>query len=289
MRTALRRNGCALTKRAIAISQLAITRYTYSKISNFKMAEQGEEFEQGIAEGTVFGRRKVFVIHDGLEEAKLDKICMESDGRHYFKAVEDTRHSPLSATMARSCIGNGPLCTLTSEKETVRQWAQFRPTITVIVLGQQDLIKLKLMRDGRVYAHWAQGTIKELVEEGREFTEDKMEYDYRMRWGHWFLLATPKCLMESMSQIQPGEYDKIKTAATDAMLKKREEFYEENVIVFKVGVNIVENIREAVSKLLCLRCRNNYSNYGTPVKCFGLGGCDDPKGESLLMDMSQKH
>ena len=84
MRTALRRNGCALTKRAIAISQLAITRYTYSKISNFKMAEQGEEFEQGIAEGTVFGRRKVFVIHDGLEEAKLDKICMESDGRHYF-------------------------------------------------------------------------------------------------------------------------------------------------------------------------------------------------------------
>ena len=101
-------------------------------------------------------------------------------------------------------------------------------------------------------------------------------------------MATPKYLMENMSQIQPGEYDKIKTAATDAMLKKREEFYEENVIAFKVGRNIVEDIREAVSKLLCLRCRSNYSNYGTPVKCFELGGCDDPRGASMLRDKQEE-
>ena len=252
------------------------------------MAEQGEEFEQGIAEGTVFGRRKVFVIHDGLEGAKLDKICMESDGKHYFKAVEDTRHSPLSATMARSYVRNGSLCALTSEKETVRQWAQFRPTITVIVLGQQDLIQLKLMRDGRVYAHWAQGIMEEWVEKGREVTEDKMEYDYRMKWGHWFLLATPKYLMENMRQIQPGEYDRVRTAVEEAILQKRKEFHEGNVIVFKVGRNIVEHIREAVSKLLCHRCRTNYNRFGVRVGWFEYGGCDDTRGEEWIQGILEE-
>ena len=252
------------------------------------MAEQREEFEQGMTERTDFGRRRVFVIHDGIEEAELDELCMESNGKSYFKAIEDTRHSPLSATMARSYVRNGSLCALTSEKEIMRRWAQFRPTITVIVLGQQDLIKLKLMRDGRVYTHWTQGVMQEWVEEGREVTEDKMEYDYRMKWGHWFLLATPKCLMENMSQIQPGEYDRIRTTAAEAMLQKRKEFYEENVIVFKVGRNIVEHIREAVSKLLCLGCRGNYSRYGIHVEWFELGGCDDPRGASMLRDRQEE-
>ena len=58
--------------------------------------------------------------------------------------------------------------------------------------------------------------------------------------------------------------------------------------MFKVGVNIVADIREAISKLLCLRCKSRIESYGTPVKCFGLGGCDDPKGESLLVEMSKR-
>ena len=99
----------------------------------------------GMAEGTDFGRQRVFVIHDGIEEAELDDLCIVSNGKSYFQAIEDTRHSPLSATMVRSHVRNGLLCTLLAEEEIMVQWAQFRPTITVIVLGQQDVIQLNLM------------------------------------------------------------------------------------------------------------------------------------------------
>ena len=53
----------------------------------------------GMAEGTDFGRQRVFVIHDGIEEAQLDDLCIVSGGRSYFKDSEDTRHQPLSAVM----------------------------------------------------------------------------------------------------------------------------------------------------------------------------------------------
>ena len=176
------------------------------------------------------------------------------------------------------------------ESDTIMQWAQFQPTITVIVLGQQDLLGNKLMRDRDIYTHWAQSAIKELVEAGRKFrntTEDKLEYDYRMRWEHRFLLATPRCLMERVSHMQLWEYDRLKTAATEAMVQKRKDFYMDNIIVFRLQVTVVEDIRKAVSKLLCLRCRASYSSYGMPVKHFEQGGCDDPRGASLLMDRRQ--
>ena len=41
----------------------------------------------GIAEGSVFGRKKIFIIHDGLEEAELDTLCMESYGRNTLKLL----------------------------------------------------------------------------------------------------------------------------------------------------------------------------------------------------------
>ena len=246
------------------------------------MAEQREEIEQGIAEGSTFGRKKIFVIHDGIEETELDKMCTEKNGRHYFEAIEDTRHSPLSATMQRSCFKNGYLFAITAEKEIMKQWVQFKPTITTIVMGQQDLMKLESFRDADVFTQWAIAGIEELVETGRRYAEDKTEYDHRMKWGHWFLLATPKYLTENMRQRQPGEYNRIRTAVEEAMIEKRKEFHEKNVIVFKAGRNIVEHIREAVSKLVCHRCRSNYNRYGVRVGWFEFGGCDDSIGEEWI-------
>ena len=249
------------------------------------MAEQREESEQGIAEGSTFGRKKIFVIHDGIEEAELDKMCIEKNGRQYFEAIEDTRHSPLSATMQRSCIRDGYLFAITAEEETMKQWIQFKPTITTIVMGQQDLIRFK---DATVFTKWAICGIEELVEVGRKYAEDKTEYDYRMKWGHWFLLTTPKYLRENRGQVQPEEYERIRTAAAKTMLENRDEFHDINVIVFEAGRDIVAGIREAISKLLCIRCKNRIERFGTPVECMEMGGCDDPEGEFLVVEMSKR-
>ena len=236
----------------------------------------------GMSEGTDHGRQRVFVIHDGIEEAQLDDLCIVNNEISYFKDREDTRHQPLSAIMVKSRVRNDLMCTLLAEEEIMAQWVQFRPTITVIVLGQQDVIHLNLMRDGGVFVHRIQNDLKDWVEKGRGIIENKMEHDYRMTWGHWFLLATPRHLMEDIGQMTLGRYNRIRTTMEDAMIEKRDEFHEQRVIVFRAGRNVVKNIRKYVSKLLCHRCRTNYNRYGVQVGWFEYGGCDDAVGEEWI-------
>ena len=233
------------------------------------------------------GNKKVFIIHDGIEETELDRLCMEIGGRNNFKFSENTKHTPVKAFVGRKCVEEKAMRGLLSE-ETITQWVQFRPDVTVLVFGQKDIVELKLFRCSVVYTHWAQGDIEELVKKGREFAEDKQEYDLRMKEGHWFLFAAPKCLMEDVEGITASDYEEIKTKHTAMMVQRREEFHADRIITFKVGVDIVEDIRGAVAKLLCLRCGTEYDTFGTPVRCFEMGGCDDPSGESLLRAIRER-
>ena len=262
--------------------KLTTTRSTVKNIrSNFKMA--------GMSEGTYHGRQRVFVIHDGIdEEGQLEDLCILDNETRYFKDREDTRHQPLSAIMVKSRVRNDMMCTLLAEEEIMTQWVQFRPTITVIVLGQQDVIHLNLMRDGEVFANWIKNDLKDWKEKAREIIEDKSEYDYRMNWGHWFLLATPRYLMQDVGQMTIGRYDIIRRKVEDAMIEKRDEFHEQRVLVFRAGRNIVRNVRKYVSKLLCHRCRTNYNRYGVQVGWFEYGGCDDAVGEEWIQGILEE-
>ena len=233
------------------------------------------------------GNKKVFVIHDGIEESELDRLCMEIGGRNNFKFSENTKHTPVKAFVGRKCVEEKAMRGLLSE-ETITQWVQFRPDITVLVLGQKEIVDLKLFRCSVVYIQWTQGDIKELVERGREFAEDKQEYDLRMKEGHWFLFATPKCLMEDVEGMTASMYQDIKLKHTAMMIQKRKEFHANRIITFKVGEDLIVDMGRAISKLLCFRCNAELDTFGTPVRCFEMGGCDDPSGESLLRAIRER-
>ena len=232
------------------------------------------------------GNKKVFIIHDGIEETELDRLCMEIGGRYRFRFSENTMHVPVSAMVGRKCVDK--LCVDLLSKETVTQWVQFRPDVTVLVLGQKDIVDLKMMRCSVVYTHWAKGDIQELMEKGRELAEDKQEYDHRMKEGHWFLFATPKCLMEDVEGMTASMYQDIKLKHTAMMIQKREEFHANRIITFKVGEDLIVDMGRAISKLLCFRCSAELDTFGTPVRCFEMGGCDDPSGESLLRAIRER-
>ena len=229
--------------------------------------------------------KKIMIIHDGVNEAEMERFCVVVDGRCRFNFAPGSRHVPVSATVRRLRV-NG-LGDLLSEG-TVSQWVQCRPDITVLVLGQQDIVKYKLFRCPTVYAQWAKGDIEELVDKARELVEDKEEFDLRMKEGHWFLFATPKCLMEDVEGLSASEYQDIKLKHTAMMIQKREEFHASRIITFKVGEDIIVDMGRAISKLLCFRCSSELDTFGTPVRCFEMGGCDDPKGASLLRAIRER-
>ena len=232
------------------------------------------------------GNKKVFIIHDGIEETELERLCMVIGGRCRFRFSENTMHVPVSTTVRRKCVDK--LCVDLLSKETVTEWVQAKPDITVLVIGQQDIVNLKMFRCPVVYTHWAKGDIEELMEKGRELVEDKQEYDHRMKEGHWFLFATPKCLMEDVEGITASQYQDIKLKHTAMMIQKREEFHASRIITFKVGEDLIVDMGRAISKLLCFRCSSELDTFGTPVRCFEMGGCDDPKGESLLRAIRER-
>ena len=229
--------------------------------------------------------KKIMIIHDGVNEAEMERFCILIDGRCRFNFAPGSRHVPVSATVRRLRV-NG-LGDLLSEG-TVSQWVQCKPDITVLVVGQQDIVKYELFRCPTVYAEWAKGDIEELVEKARELQEDKEDFDLRMKEGHWFLFATPKCLMEDVEGITASQYQDIKLKHTAMMIQKREEFHASRIITFKVGEDLIVDMGRAISKLLCFRCSSELDTFGTPVRCFEMGGCDDPKGESLLRAIRER-
>ena len=265
--------------------KLTTTRSTVKNFrSNFKMAGRSSQ-----SEGTYHGRQRVFVIHDGIDnEGQLEDLCIVDGETKYFKDKEDTRHQPLSAIMVKYRVKNDMMCTLLAEEEILTQWVQFRPTVTVIVLGQQDVIHLNLDRYGEVFVNRIKNDLKDWKEKAREITEDKDEHDYRMLWGHWFLLATPRYLMQDLEQMTVERYDRIRRTVEDKMTEKRDEFHEQRVLVFRAGWNIVRNIRKYVSKLLCQNCRTDYNKFTVRVGWFEYGGCDDAVGEEWIQGILEE-
>ena len=229
--------------------------------------------------------KKIMIIHDGVNEAEIERFCAVVDGRCRFNFAPGSRHVPVSATVRRLRV-NG-LGDLLSEG-TVAQWVQCRPDITVLVLGQQDIVKYEPFRCPNVYAEWAKGDIEELVEKARELQEDRDDFDRRMKEGHWFLFATPRSLMQDVQEITASQYQDIKLKHTAMMIQRREEFHANRIITFKVGEDLIVDMGRAISKLLCFRCSSELDTFGTPVRCFEMGGCDDPSGESLLRAIRER-
>ena len=260
----------------------------------FKMDFRLQLRKMGFYSGVIVGpspsvldcmMKKIMIIHDGVNEAEIERFCAVVDGRCRFNFAPGSRHVPVSATVRRLRV-NG-LGDLLSEG-TVSQWVQCRPDITVLVLGQQDIVKYELFRCPTVYAQWAKGDIEELVEKARKLQEDKEDFDRRMKEGHWFLFATPKCLMEDVEGMTASMYQDIKLKHTAMMIQKREEFHANRIITFKVGEDLIVDMGRAISKLLCFRCSSELDTFGTPVRCFEMGGCDDPSGESLLRAIRER-
>ena len=276
--------------------QTAINSRQQNPKSNFfKMDDRLVLRKMGFFSGIVVGpspsvlervkMKKIMIIHDGVKEAEMERFCMVIDGRCRFRFAVGSEHVPVNATVRRLCVdGLGDLLS----EGTVSQWVQCKPDITVLVVGQQDIVKYKLFRCPTVYADWAKGDIEELVEKARELVEDKEEFDLRMKEGHWFLFATPKCLMEDVEGLSASEYQDIKLKHTAMMIQKREEFHASRIITFKVGEDIIVDMGRAISKLLCFRCSSELDTFGTPVRCFEMGGCDDPKGASLLRAIRER-
>ena len=62
---------------------------------------------------------------------------------------------------------------------------------------------------------------------------------------------------------------------TQRLVEKRKDFYMENIFVMKTGTDLANDIRQAVAKLLCTRCRLNYASWNLFTQYFNQAGCDD--------------
>ena len=141
------------------------------------------------------------------------------------------------------------------------------------------------MRQGYTFAYGAKGALKQFVTEGERWARQPMaieEFRYRLKYNHVFILTTPGNLVRAVAGLEPWEYDMAQREVREELIVKRKMFYKENVFVTVPGRDIMLNIREAIMKILCLNCGQNYRFYSLYVKHFEAAGCDDVQGATAL-------
>ena len=105
-----------------------------------------------------------------------------------------------------------------------------------------------------------------------------------MMYGHKFILTTPRRLERVVVQLKVHEYEIIRGDVTKSLIDNRKVLYSQNVLVVETGVDLAGEIRRSVAKLLCTRCKLNYTYWNLFTKYFNHAGCDDPRGASMLQD-----
>ena len=157
--------------------------------------------------------------------------------------------------------------------------------MTVVSLGREDIVQSKQMRQGYTFAIGAKGALEQLVTEGERWARQPMaieEFRYRLKYNHVFILTTPGNLVRAVAGLEPWEYDTVQREVRKELIAKRKMFYNENVLVTVPGRDIMLNIREAVMKILCLNCGQNYRYFNLYVQNFDTAGCDDIQGATTL-------
>ena len=241
----------------------------------------------GFAEGSSLGSRRVFIITDNSDKSERNKITLESEGRYYFKCMEGSRHTILNAGVVWNDLPQGKLSELPWDRELVRRWVAYKPHITVVSLGRQDLITNTQVRDAYTFALSAKGALKQLVAEGEKRTRQPMEieeYRFRMRNYHCFILVSPNNLVSAVEGLDTWQYDEIQRVVRQGLIARRQDFFKQNVFVTTPGRDLMFNIREAVSKILCINCGGNYRSFNLYVRHFETGGCDDLQGATALRE-----
>ena len=227
------------------------------------------------------------MIHDSLDDRDLDRIAVTIAGRDYIIPVEGTRHQVLYATVEWSSLQDYTLSNLPFHRETVRQWAEYKPHVTIITLGQRDIVQNAQVREGDTFVMAALGALREFISQGRReisSEEELAEYNHRVNFNHCFVLSTPRDLVDAVEGIRPWKYDNIQEVVTEEMVNRRGDFYRQNVFIMTAGQDLVLSIRRAIMKTLCIMCRLYYREYNLSVKYWDIGGCDDPNGASSLQD-----
>ena len=189
--------------------------------------------------------------------------------------------------MGWSSLQGYTLGILSSHTETLRHWVDFRPHVTIITLGQRDIVQNYQVREGDAFVMTALTALRDFIGQGRRelsSTEELAEYEYRIQNNHCFVLSTPRNLEEAAEGLMPWKYENIQVKVTEEMVTRRGEFYRENVFIMTAGQDLVFSIRKAIMKTLCTMCRLHYREYNLSVKYWDIGGCDDPSGASSLRD-----
>ena len=241
----------------------------------------------GLAEGSALGSRRVFIVTDNSDRSERNKITLESEGRYYFKCMEGSRHTILNASVVWNDLPQGKLSELPWDRELVKRWVAYKPHLTVVNLGRQDLIANTQVRDGYTFALSAKGALKQLVAEGEKRTRQHMEieeYRFRMKNYHCFILVTPSNLMSAVEGLETWQYDEIQRGVRRGLIARRQDFFKQNVFVTTPGRDLMLNIGEAVSKILCINCGGNYRSFNLYVRHFETGGCDDLQGATALRE-----
>ena len=240
----------------------------------------------GFAE-SVLGSRRIFIVTEGVDRSEKMKITSESGGRYYFKYMEDTKHNNLYATVVWNDVPQGKLCNMPWERQLVERWVAYKPHITVVTLGREDLISNDQVRQGYTFALAAKVALRQLVTEGERCTRQPMEieeYRYRMKHNHSFILVTPSNLVTAVEGLETWRYDEIQKGVRQGLIAKRKDMHKENIFVTTPGRDLMFSIRDAVAKILCINCSVNYVTYSLYVKHFSMGGCDDVQGATALRE-----
>ena len=169
----------------------------------------------------------------------------------------------------------------------VERWVAYKPHITVVTLGREDLISNSQVREGYTFALAAKGALKQLVKEGERCVRQPMEieeYRYRMKYNHCFILVTPSNLVTAVEGLESWQYDEIQKGVRQGLIAKRKEFHKENMFVTTPGRDLMFSIRDAVAKILCINCGANYRSFNLYVRHFEMGGCDDFQGATALRE-----
>ena len=241
----------------------------------------------GFAEGSVLGSRRVFIVTDNTDRSERKKISIESEGRYYFKCMEGTRHTTLNASVVWSDLPQGKLSDIPWERELVQRWVAYKPHVTVVTLGREDLLSNSQIREGYTFALAAKGALRQLVTEGERWTRQPMEieeYRYRMKYNHCFILVTPSNLVTAVDGLETWQYDEIQREVRRGLTARRQDLYKQNIFVTTPGRDLMYNIRDAVSKILCINCGGNYRSFNLYVRHFESAGCDDFQGATALRE-----
>ena len=173
------------------------------------------------------------------------------------------------------------------ERQLVERWVAYKPHVTVVTLGREDLLSNSQVREGYTFALAAKGALKQLVIEGERCTRQPMEieeYRYRMKYNHCFILVTPSNLVSAVEGLETWQYDEIQKAVRQGLTARRKDLYKENIFVTTPGRDLMFSIRDAVSKILCINCGSNYRTFNLYVRHFEMAGCDDFQGATTLRE-----